>query len=633
MLTHDRACALVKFIAIRSVQSAKSGHPGAALGCADIMTVLWRHVLNVHPEAPLWPNRDRFILSNGHASALLYALLYLRGFPLSWHDLGQFRSLHSVTPGHPERDALRGIEATTGPLGQGLGCAVGIALAETIQAKQSSKNAPTDHYTYALVGDGCLMEGVSHEVANLASLWNLDKLVVMWDDNQITIDGAVSMVSKEDTLARFRSYGWDVLGPVDGHDQGAIQQAFEWSRTRNGKPKFIDFNTVIGRGVQGAQGSASLHGSPLTEAQWSQLSEDLGVTEAMVTDATFLNAWRAGCPDSYDHWKKQVVSSQSETVSQSASECQDVVLKIPNMTPVSHAISTRAASGLWIKAACAINDRLIGGSADLDASVLTCPGESALAPYLHYGVREFGMCVVANGLALSGYRPFVGTFLVFSDYAKNAIRMAAMMHLGVIYIFTHDSIALGEDGPTHQPVEQLLTLRAIPNLETWRPADAHETFAVWQEAMKRTDGPSALILSRQTLPLVAPLPEAIDLTWGAYVISNCDRAVLILLATGSEVSLALAVRKQLAHLAIEVVSCPNLNRFRHSPLHHALQEKAPIFVIEAGSSWCWGDIQANPDYRVTLDCFGVSASGEAAMTALGFGCDHIVSRLKKIGYC
>lgn len=632
VLSHKTASAFVKFIAVRAVQRARSGHPGAPLGCADIMTVLWRNWLNLNPESPQWSNRDRFILSNGHASAMLYALLYLRGFPLSWEDLNQFRSLHSLTPGHPEQDLLHGVEVSTGPLGQGFGCAVGMALAESIQSKKSldAKGKPLiDHHTYVLVGDGCLMEGVSHEAANLASAWNLDKLIVMWDDNQITIDGAVSMVSKEDTLARFRSYGWDVLGPVDGHDPAAINEAFIWAHTRNGKPKFIDFKTVIGCGVLGGEGTSSMHGSVLSDSQWSQLAESLGITESMAMDAGYLQQWREPCPNSYDAWKQRELSASDSALMHSLST-DSHALKIPSLPKVEKPISTRAASGMWIQAACAINEKMIGGSADLDASVLTHPGVESLAPYLHYGVREFGMCAAANGLALEGYRPFVGTFLVFSDYAKNAIRMAAMMKLGVVYVFTHDSIALGEDGPTHQPVEQLLALRSIPHLETWRPADARETFMVWQEAMKRQDGPSALVLSRQSLPLIAP--ESVDLTWGAYILSSSPEPVLILLATGSEVSLALEVREKLSHLAIEVVSCPNLNRFRHSPLHRQLEKKAPIFVIEAGSSWSWGDIQPNPDFRMTLDTFGVSAPGAIAQKAFGFDAEHILRQLQKIGY-
>lgn len=633
MLTHKKACDFVKFLAIRSVQIAQSGHPGAPLGCADVMTILWRNWLSVCPKNPTWVNRDRFVLSNGHASALLYSLLYLRGFPISWDDLGKFRTLHSLTPGHPERDVEHGIEATTGPLGQGLGCAVGMALAEAIQSKQwREKGAPElmEHYTYALVGDGCLMEGVSHEVANLASVWSLDKLIVMWDDNQITIDGPVSKVSKEDTLARFRSYGWDVLADVDGHDPLAIDEAFRWTRNRNGKPKFIDFKTVIGCGVQDAQGSASMHGSPLKSAQWSQLLQDLDVDEAMLQNADQLKAWQEPCLAHYEDWLKKVYLLDDSRMIKTLLDISEDELRIPELGLVQRAMSTREASHVWIQAACAINERLVGGSADLDASVLTHPGEKSIAPYVHYGVREFGMCVVANGLALSGYRPFVGTFLVFSDYAKNAIRMAAMMKLCVIYVFTHDSIALGEDGPTHQPVEQLLSLRAIPNLETWRPADARETYAVWEEAMMRQSGPSALILSRQSLPVVAP--ENVDVSQGAYYIVACDHPVLILLASGSEVALAVEVREQLAHLAIAVVSCPNLNRLRHSPMHKTLQNKAPIFVIEAGSSWCWGDIQPDPDYRVTMDSFGVSAPGKIAQSEFGFSTEAVITKLQKIGY-
>lgn len=603
MLTNKQASDLLRFIAVRCVQIAKSGHPGAPLGCADIMTILWREWLKVDINNPDAANRDRFILSNGHASAMLYSLLYLRGFPITWKDLSSFRSLHSITAGHPEINQKYGIEATTGPLGQGLGMAVGIA-----KAAQLSKST---YHTYVLVGDGCIMEGISHEVSNLASLWELDNLIVMWDNNQITIDGAVSLVSKENTQERFKSYGWDIIS-ADGHDYASITAAFKKAHVKNKKPKFIDFKTIIGKGVHDAEGKSSLHGSPLTEEQFLKLCQSLNVNEIMAQDIDVLKAWRACCP---------ILKSLPSITKP---------LNIPKMSDNRDSKSTRQASQDWINKACAINPELIGGSADLDASVLTKPNQDSCAAYLQYGVREFGMCAIANGLAASGYRPFVGTFLVFSDYAKNAIRMSAMMHLPIIYIFSHDSIALGEDGPTHQPVEQLLTLRAIPNLETYRPADSYETELSWIEAMKRTDGPTAIILSRQTLVHVSNKNARLE--DGAQIIIDCKNPILILLATGSEVSLAIEAQQALAHLEIMVVSCPNLNKFRHSSLHKKLASLCAIFVIEAASSWSWGDIQPDPRYRITLDEFGLSAPCKIVQQAFGFSKENILNKLKTLGF-
>ena len=629
MLTHHQSSNLVKFLAISAVQAAKSGHPGAPLGCADIMTVLWQKYLQLNPHDPTWINRDRFILSNGHASAMLYALLYLRGFNLKLDDLQQFRQLHSLTPGHPELDQQYGIEATTGPLGQGFANAVGIALAAKLQAQSLDTEGQTllDYRSYVLVGDGCLMEGISHEAANLASVWELEKLIVMWDNNNITIDGYVTMVSKEDTSARFTAYGWDVIGPVDGHDPIAIQNALQLAQLCNGKPKFINFITTIGCGVQDGAGTSAMHGSPLSTAQWQQLTIDLAVSESMVRDHKLIQQWQQHCPNQYDSWQQRWNNSPAYSVTAINKLNSSLTIPIP---PVLAMCSTRVASQQWIQAACMLNSTLIGGSADLDASTLTYPGATSIAPYIHYGVREFAMCAIANGLTLAGYRPFVSTFLVFSDYAKNAIRMAALMKLGVIYIFTHDSIGLGEDGPTHQPVEQLLALRSIPGLETWRPADAAETFIAWREAMLCEHGPTALVLSRQNLPIITN--TNIDLTYGAHIVLSHNNPELIICATGSEVTLAIQASLQLPHRAIQILSCPNLNRFRNSVLHHSLAKIAPFFIIEAASGWSWGDIQPNPDFRLTLDNFGMSAPGPEVQRACGFSIENVLLRLKNIGY-
>lgn len=635
MLTHNDACALLRYIAVRSVQIAQSGHPGAPLGCSDIMTVLWQKWLHVDPENPQWINRDRFILSNGHASAMLYALLYLRGYNITWEDLTNFRTLHSPTPGHPEYDPMRMIEATTGPLGQGFAQAVGIAKAGSL-IRQSMQYTPPliDYRTYVLVGDGCLMEGISHEVANMASTWQLDRLIVMWDDNNITIDGEVSTVSRENTLDRFRAYGWHVIGPVDGHDPRAIHEAFQIAQLCNGQPKFIAFTTIIGKGVIDGQGSEKMHGSPLTETQWQRLREDLNITDTQAQDPDIIDSWRKACPERYTAWMQSYAAYTQERPDDARHWSQlfdkKLALETPSLPVIEHKVlSTRLASHKWIQAACALNNSLVGGSADLSSSVLTDPGVSSLSPYLHYGVREFGMCGVANGLALCGYRPFVGTFLVFSDYAKSAIRSAAMMELPVTYVLTHDSIGLGEDGPTHQPVEHILTLRAIPQLETWRPADAYETYAIWDTIVQSPKGPHALILSRQHVPVIPQ--RAINLEHGAYAVHTCNHPELIIIATGSEVSLALQVPLELPHRKICIISCPNLGRFKHSVLHKTLQHQAPFFIIEAGSSWSWGDIQPDPHYRLTLDAYGASAPGEHVQKDCGFSIDNVLSRLRDIG--
>lgn len=607
-LAHEQAVAILKYLAIEAIQKAQSGHPGAVLGLADIVTVLWRRWLHLSPSDPTCPHRDRFVLSNGHASALLYSLLHLRGYPIRREDLHAFRQLHAVTPGHPEYDRERGIEVTTGPLGQGFGAAVGLALAQSYL--HNTHKDQRKSRTYVVVGDGCLMEGISHEVANIASSHQLDHLIVLWDDNNITIDGQVSEVSREDTCRRFEAYGWDVIGPIDGHDPEAIHRALHEAQVLNGRPKFIDCRTLIAHGVPGAEGTPKLHGTPLSPQAWMDWQAQLSIDPAWLDRDDLPALWSEGCP---------------EPEHNATSYPQKHPRHWPSRTPFTGAIATRAASQKWLEAACRLNRDLVGGSADLDASVLTHPGPDSQSPYLRYGVREFGMCAVANGLALGGYRPYVGTFLAFSDYAKAAIRLAAMMKLPVIYVFTHDSVGLGEDGPTHQPVEQLTGLRSIPNTELWRPADAHETYACWEEALTRETGPSILVLSRQSLPTLAPV--SVDLSLGAYWLKTCEHPRLILIASGSEVSLALEVAHRLK-TPVSVLSCPNLNRFRGSKLHHACQRMAPFFVLEAASSWCWGDIQPDPSYRVTLDQFGASGKGSEVLTYFGFDTEAVLGRLK-----
>lgn len=621
-MLHEQARDGIRLLAGQMVQWAQSGHLGAALGCSDLATVLWRSHLRIDPKHPLWVNRDRFILSNGHASALLYALLYCRGFELSWEELKAFRQWNSLTPGHPEYHP-GWVEATTGPLGQGLGMGVGMALGLERLAMQWGEDM-FDARVYVMVGDGCLMEGISHEVATQAASWNLDRLVVLWDDNGVTIDGAVHQVSKEDTCQRFRAYGWEVIGPIDGHDPKIIDQALHAAKIRNGRPKLIACRTLIGKGLEGHEGQASIHGGPIPESTWQAYQKTLSVDLETLQSDAYRNTWGAR-QDDYALWQtKHQHDPRFWQIEHDPTGSQSVRLPL---RPESGDMATRKASQVWLQKACAINACLFGGSADLDASVLTHPGASSIAPYVHYGVREFGMFAVANGLALIGYRPYVGTFLVFSDYGKNAMRLAAMMQLPVTYVLTHDSIALGEDGPTHQPIEQLVGLRAIPGLEVWRPCDAEETFACWEHILQDGKGPSALILSRQTLPQLSP--PGIQLEHGFYILKSAKNPSLRIISTGSEVALAMEIAER-TPFEVEVISCPNLNRMLQ---HRQLWESnTPSLIIEAASGWSWGDVQPKASWRWTLDRFGGSAPGAVLQKALGFECEAVLKHLQTLGY-
>ena len=574
----QRLADAVRVLCADAVEQARSGHPGAPLGMAELATVLWSRHLRHDPSDPLWPDRDRFVLSNGHASMLLYALLHLTGYALPLDELRRFRQLGSRTPGHPEVGVTPGVETTTGPLGQGLANGVGMALAESLLAAEFNRDGHTivDHRTFVCVGDGCLMEGVSQEAISLAGTLRLGKLIVLYDDNGISIDGAVDDWFADDTPARFRACGWRVIGPIDGHDLHALDAALtdsvQASRQPDAKPTLIACRTTIGKGATGHEGTADVHGAPLgadgiaalrTTLQWEhapfEVPDDVRAGwDARESGASRRHAWQArfaayaaAHPQAAAEFERRTQRALPPHWSARADEA--VATLAAQLVRDGKPLATRRASQLALNALAPLLPELLGGSADLTGSNLTdFHGHHRIAPrragnYLSWGVREFGMAAAMNGVALhGGHIPYGGTFLTFSDYSRNAIRMAALMRQRVIHVFTHDSIGLGEDGPTHQPVEHVAALRLIPNLDVWRPADALETAVAWVEALTRHDGPSALVLSRQALPIVTQPAQRRDIARGGYVLRDAPDARAVLLATGSEVSLALDAQRTLA---------------------------------------------------------------------------------------
>ena len=619
-------------LAIDQVQQAQSGHPGMPMGFADVATVLWAKFLRFDPRQPEWFNRDRFILSNGHGSALQYALHYLTGYPTGKEDLYSFRQLHSHTPGHPERDIARGIEVTTGPLGQGLANAVGIALAEKhLNARLSNALAFT---TYVVVGDGCLMEGISHEAASMASAMGLGNLVVLWDDNQVTIDGPVSLTSKEDTCARFRSYGWHVIGPVDGHDFTAIEAALSEAQDIVDQPVFIDFQTVIGKGSC-LEGTQAVHGAPLSQADYDTFLNDRKPFEV---DQHALALWRACGIKAQDFDERDLDHTQKQLLEmcrtgQKPQGWFSAVAQWMDSEQACAPCATRVASRQILSLLAPHWGVLIGGSADLAGSVGSQWGSKEFSSdvpqgrHINFGVREFAMCAAASGMATVGLRPYVATFLTFSDYARNAIRMAALMQLPVIYIFTHDSVALGEDGPTHQPVEHLAALRAIPGLEVWRPANGLECAVSWQQAAERS-GPTVIVLTRQVNKQI-PRPKERDLAEGVAVIIAHESPVMTIIATGSEVSCAVQASQILAEkgIGVRVLSVPCLERLRKHQAASDILGQAPLLVVEAASGQSWGDIQPNAAYRITVDQFGLSAPGQECLTHFNITPKYVAKRV------
>jgi transketolase len=645
----------LRLLSADAVQQANSGHPGLPLGAADLVYVLWSRHLKHNPADPAWPDRDRFVLSAGHGSALLYSLLHLFGYPMPLEELQRFRQWGSHTPGHPEYDLARGIETTTGPLGQGFGNAVGMALAERLLAARFNRPGfeIVDHYTYVLASDGDLMEGVSHEAASLAGFLGLGKLVVLYDDNHITIDGPTELSYSDDVPRRFAAYNWHVQS-VDGHDLEAIDAALHNAREETGRPSLVACRTHIGYRSP-RQDTAKVHGSPLGEEDLKRTKAAFGwpedarfyvpaeVRERAAQAAKRGSAVQAGweaCFASYREAHPELaVAWELYEKGQLPAGWVD---SIPEFAEA-QSMATRVASGKVLDAIAPQLLTLVGGSADLTPSNNTLPkGATAVhrdhfeGMYIHFGVREHGMGALLNGLALHGLRPYGGTFLIFSDYMRPAIRLAAFMGLPVIYVFTHDSIGLGEDGPTHQPVEHLTALRAIPNLLVLRPADARETAAAWKVALQRSDGPSALVLTRQDLPVVTPVGD--NLARGAYVLSreNADRPDLVLIATGSEVSLALAARDVLAEdgLAVRVISMPSWELFdaqTEAYRESVLPPGVPRLAIEAGRSLAWGRyLDGSRDSVLGLDRFGGSAPYKVLFEQLGFTAENVVARARKI---
>ncbi len=650
----------IRALAMDAVQQANSGHPGAPMGMAEIAEVLWRRHLRHNPANPAWPDRDRFVLSNGHGSMLIYALLHLTGYDLSIDDLKNFRQLHAKTAGHPEYGMAPGIETTTGPLGQGITNAVGMALAEKVLAAEFNRpgHDVVNHHTYVFLGDGCLMEGVSHEACSLAGTLGLGKLIAFWDDNGISIDGHVEGWFTEDIPKRFEAYGWHVIPAVDGHNELEIETALLAAKSVTDKPTLICCKTVIGKGSPNKQGSHDCHGAPLGKDEIAAARAYIGWTHApfeipddiyaawngRVRGGAFeenwqrrVDAYRAAYPELAAEFERRVIKGErpanwAATKAGYIAACRD---KAEN-------IATRKASQNAIAALVPALPELFGGSADLAGSNLTFVKGSqgvtktAGGNYCYYGVREFAMTAMANGIALhGGLIPYTATFLVFSDYARNAIRMAALMKQRQIMVYTHDSIGLGEDGPTHQPVEHIPSLRIIPNLDVWRPADATETAIAWISAVDRDDGPSVLALSRQNLPTVTQQVADADIAKGGYILSDVAEPKAVLIATGSEVKLALDAQAALAAegIAVRVVSMPCTNVFDRQDKDYriaVLGKHLPRVAIEAAHSDFWRKYVGLHGAVIGIDRFGESAPAGQLFELFGFTVANVTATTKAL---
>ncbi len=656
----DKANA-IRALAMDAVQQANSGHPGMPMGMADIAEVLWSDFLRHNPADPKWPNRDRFVVSNGHGSMLLYALLHLSGYDLPLEELKNFRQLGSKTAGHPESHLIEAVETTTGPLGQGIANAVGMALAEKLLATEFNRDGHTvvDHRTWVFHGDGCLMEGISHEACSLAGTLKLGKLNLIYDDNNISIDGEVGGWFTDDTPMRFESYGWHVVRDVDGHDADAIAKALAEAAAETERPTLIQCKTVIGFGSPNKAGKEECHGAPLGADEIVATREKLGWSHgAFDIPAPIREAWDATAAGKQaQHEWEAVFAAYSAAFPREAGELtrrlsgklpegfheqwKHTLCEIQTEMPK---VATRKASQMAIGVAAPLLPEMLGGSADLTGSNLTdWPGCGAVTSagtgrHVHYGVREFGMSAIMNGVALhGGFIPFGGTFLVFSDYARNAIRMSALMEQRVIYVMTHDSIGLGEDGPTHQPVEHVSSLRLIPNLEVWRPADVVETYAAWQAALENERTPTVLALSRQGLtPHERDGAQLSGISRGGYVLHDAKNPQGILIATGSEVEIAMTAAKLLDDegIPVRVVSMPCMDRFeqqgqewRDSVLPPSISAR---LAIEAGVTGLWWKWVGSAGDVIGLDRFGESAPGPELYKHFGFTAGKIVERLKDL---
>ncbi|GAA5233851.1 transketolase [Verticiella sediminum] len=636
----------IRALSMDAVQQANSGHPGAPMGLAEVAEALWNRHLRHNPADPAWPGRDRFVLSNGHGSMLIYSLLHLTGYDLPIEELRNFRQLHSRTPGHPEVGITAGVETTTGPLGQGLANAVGMALAERLLAAEFNRDGHTivDHHTYAIVGDGCLMEGISHEVCSLAGTLQLDKLVVLYDDNGISIDGHVEGWFKDDTAKRFEAYGWNVIRGVDGHDANAVSAALEEARGNTGGPTFIVCHTVIGKGAPNMAGTEKVHGAALGKDEVAATRAALHWdSEPFVVPQEIYAAWdarsrgaeaQAAWQAAFDAYRAAFPAEAAEFLRRMRGELPaDFAQRFEQLLAATvekgETVATRKASQHAITALVELLPELLGGSADLTGSNYTdWKGAVAVRAgvagrHINYGVREFGMAAIMNGLALhGGFLPFGGTFLTFSDYSRNAIRMAALMKQRVVHVFTHDSIGLGEDGPTHQSVEHAASLRLIPNLSVWRPCDTVETLFAWGAAVERPasvgmhvqpGGPTALLLSRQNLPFMPRDAATLAaVARGGYVLSDAADARAVVIATGSEVSLALEAQKELAAegIAVRVVSMPSTDVFdkqERAWRDSVLPAGLPRVAVEAGVTGYWRKYVGLDGAVVGIDTFGESA--------------------------
>ncbi|ATY82181.1 transketolase [Aeromonas veronii] len=653
----------IRALSMDAVQKANSGHPGAPMGMADIAEVLWRSHLRHNPNNPKWADRDRFILSNGHGSMLLYSLLHLSGYDLSIDDLKNFRQLHSRTPGHPEYGYAPGVETTTGPLGQGITNAVGMAIAEKAMAEQFNQPGHdiVDHYTYAFMGDGCLMEGISHEACSLAGTLQLGKLIAFWDDNGISIDGHVEGWFTDDTVKRFEAYGWHVIPAVDGHSPEAINAAIEAAKAETGKPTLICCRTIIGYGSPNKSGSHDCHGSPLGNdeiaaaraflkwdhapfvipadiaAEWN--AQEKGAALEADWAAKFA-AYEAAHPTLAAEFKRRTAG---ELPANWAAESAKIIETL-QANPAK--IATRKASQNSLEAFGKLLPEFMGGSADLAPSNLTMwsgskslTNDDASGNYIHYGVREFGMSAIMNGIALhGGFIPYGATFLMFMEYARNALRMAALMKQRAIFVYTHDSIGLGEDGPTHQPVEQIASLRLTPNMSTWRPCDQVESAIAWKHAIERTDGPTSLIFSRQNLAQMDRTAQQLaDTANGGYVLKDCaGTPELILIATGSEVELAVAAYEQLTAKgrAVRVVSLPSTDVFdaqsaeyKESVLPSSVTKRV---AIEAGIADYWYKYVGFGGKIIGMTTFGESAPAELLFKEFGFTVENVVATAESL---
>ncbi len=661
-MTRRKLADAIRALSMDAVQAANSGHPGMPMGMADIAEVLWNDFVKHNPSNPQWPDRDRVVFSNGHGSMLAYSVLHLTGYDLPIEALKNFRQWHSKTAGHPEYGETPGVETTTGPLGQGLANAVGMALAEKLLARQFNRDGHDiiGHHTYVLAGDGCLMEGISHEVCSLAGTWQLGKLICLYDDNGISIDGDVTGWFTDDTQQRFEAYGWQVIAAVDGHDSDAIKAAIEQAKQSTDKPTLICCKTVIGSGAPNKQGTASTHGAPLGDDEIAATREAMGWAPApFELPEDVVDGWdaRQAGQKAESDWQRKLAAYRADHADLAAELERRLAGKLPEnwaatandfiaqMNSEGASVATRKASQFCLDGYGPVLPELIGGSADLTGSNNTkWSGSSDIVAdgnnYIYFGVREFGMTAICNGMGLhGGFIPYSGTFLVFSDYARNAVRMSALIPARNIHVYTHDSIGLGEDGPTHQPIEHLSSLRAIPNLHTWRPCDTVESAVAWKAAIERQDGPTALVFTRQGLPHQSREAGQIAvIERGGYVLSEAptEKADLILLATGSEVALAMEAAQQLNSdgFSVRVVSMPCTTTFdqqradyRESVLPKSVRAR---IAIEAASSDFWRKYVGLDGEVIGIDRFGASAPASILFEKFGFTVGNVVETAKKV---